>query len=154
MIRVLVVTLVLILTGCGLSIGEIYTPEGPHPQINVAVEGRIGPVAIFHAPVSNADPVTDLTVITVNKGVNVGSFQPNVGAGWQLSRLWGTCDSTGHACKHTYINGYALSAGLTYRASPLRIDLRALAYDNSPVGARTNLPLGAEALVLLFGFDL
>jgi len=144
----------LTLMGCGLSTGGFYKPEGPHPRINVAAEGRIGPVSILHTPVSNADPVTDLTVISVSKGIQFGNISPYLGAGWQISRLWGTCDVDGMNCVKTYSDGYAISGGVTYMSAPLRIDLRALAFDNSPVGARSSFPLGIEALVFLIGFDL
>ena len=146
--------LLFMLVGCSISAGGIYEPEGPHPQVNVAVAIQAGPVEVLHAPVSNAKPVTDLTVITLNKGLNVGSFSLSTGAGWQLSRMWGACDAEGFNCEMAYSNGYALSAGLTYQQTPLRVDLKAFSFDNSPVGARTSLPLGIEALVLLFGFDL
>ncbi len=136
------------------SLGTHYTPEGPHPRMTVAGAIHAGPIEILHTPVSNAKPITDLTVATINIGPMLGPITPSIGAGWQLGRSWGACDATGHACKKSWTNGYAVAAGLTYRASPLRIDFRAFAYDNSPVGARTNLPLGIESLVLLFGFDL
>ena len=146
------VMILLSLTGC--SLGTFYTPEGPHPHMNVAGEARIGPISVLHTPVSNADPVTDLTVISVTKGVSVGSVSPYLGVGWQVGRTWGTCDSEGFNCAHTYPNGYALSAGILYQRAPFRADLRALTFDNSSVGARTSLPLGIEAFVLLFGFDI
>ena len=154
MIRAFVLLAVLALMGCSISVGGICEPEGPHPHVNAAVAVRAGPVEVLHATVANARPITDLTVLTLNKGIHLGPLEPSIGVGWQVGRTWGACDSTGHACKHTYPNGYALAAGLTYRQAPLRVDLKAFSFDNSPVGARTSLPLGIEALVLLFGFDL
>ena len=153
------VMILLSLTGCSISTGGFYTPEGPHPQINAVVAIHADLPAymsaeILHTPVSNAKPVTDLTVISVTKGVNVGDMSLNAGLGWQVSRLWGACDPEGFNCEMAWANGYAVSAGLTYRATPLRVDLRAYSFDNSPVGARTSLPLGIEALTLMFGFDL
>lgn len=136
------------------SLGTHYTSEGPHPHMNVAGSVHVGPIEILHTPVSNADPVTDLTVVTLNAGVRLGPLQPIIGVGWQLGRSWGACDSDGFNCEKNWTNGYVLSAGLTYRASPLRIDLRAFSYDNSPVGANVNLPLDIEAFTLMFGFDL
>lgn len=134
------------------STGGFYTNEGPHPHINVAGEARVGPVSILHTPVSNARPVTDLTVTTLNKGIQLGPLEPSIGLGWQIGRSWGACDATGHACEKTYTNGYVLSVGLTYHDSPLRIDLRVLSFDNSPVHG--DFPLGIEALAFLIGFDL
>jgi len=148
--RILALLACFVLGAC--SVGGFYTNEGPHPHVNVAVAGRIGPIEILHTPVSNARPVTDLTIATVNTGIQLGPLKPSLGLGWQVGRSWGACDSTGHACKKTYTDGYALSAGLTYHASPLRIDLRALSFDNSPVHG--DFPLGIEALVFLIGFDL
>ena len=142
-----------LISGC--SIGGQYTPEGPHPHVNAAVALHVGPLEVLHSSASNAKPVTDITVATVNLGPTFGAIQPTIGLGWQWSRLWGApCGPTGHDCPKTWTNGYAVAAGITYRAHPFRVDLRALSYDNSPVGADVNLPLGIEALVLLFGFDL
>ncbi len=144
--------LLLVLSGC--SVGGHYSPEGPHPHIAVAGALHVGPIELLHSPVSNAKPVTDLTVVTANIGKYIGPIRVTAGAGWQLGRSWGACDATGHNCDMTWTNGWVAAAGVTYRYGRFRADLRGFSYDNSPVGARTNLPLGLEAVVLLFGFGL
>lgn len=141
------------LTGC-VSIGGLYTPEGPHPRAVVAGVVHAGPAEIIHAPVSNAKPITDITVGTLNVGPIFGSVRPTLGVGWQFSQAWGVCDAQGQNCEKTWTNGWVAAAGLTYYARPFRADFRALVFDNSAVGARTDLPLGVEALVLMFGLDL
>ena len=144
--------LLLCLTGC-VSIGAVDTNEGPHPHIVVAGVAHAGPAEIIHAPVSNAKPVTDITVGTLNVGPTFGPVRPTLGAGWQFSRAWGACDSTGHNCEKTWTNGWVAAVGLTFFARPFRADFRALTFDNSAVGARSDFPLGIKAFVLMFGLD-
>jgi len=152
--RPLLVLLVVSLAGC--SAGVIYPPTGapgggPHPHISATGAIHAGPVEVMHSAVSNSNPATDLTVATVSLGPTFGAIQPTFGMGWQWSRMWGACVD-GFNCDMTWANGYAVSVGITYRRSPLRVDLRGYSFDNSPVGAHSSLPL--EAVVLLFGFDL
>ncbi len=151
-VKIAIPVLALVLSAC--SVGAHYTPEGPHPRIVVAGALHVGPVEVLHTPVSNAKPVTDLTVATANIGKRIGPVDLSIGAGWQVSRMWGACDTTGHACDMTWTDGWVAAAGATYQYDRFRVDLRGFSYDNSPVGARGNLPLGLEALVLLFGFGL
>ena len=116
---------------------------------------HVGPVELLHSPVSNAKPVTDLTVVTVNAGPTLGPVKLTAGLGWQISRMWdGPCDVEGFNCQKSYADGWVAVVGVTYRYGIFRADLRGFSYDNSPVGARTNLPLNLEAVVLLFGFGL
>ena len=148
-----VLLLVLILSGC--SIGGQWSPEGPHPHISPAGAIHVGPIEVLHSPVTNAKPVTDLTVATVTVGWTVGPVYLSAGPGWQVSRVWdGPCDSTGNSCQKSWFNGWAVVVGITYHYGRFRADLRGFSYDNSPVGARSNLPLELEAVVLLFGFGL
>lgn len=157
-IRVAVVVLLIVfLTGC--SLGAIYPPTGapgggPHPQVSAIGALHHGPVELSHSAVSNSTPATDLTTLTVNAGPTIGPIQLTAGLGWQLSRMWGACDSEGFNCDMTYTNGWVASGGITYRQNNFRADLKAFTYDNSPVGKDSTLPLGVESLVLLFGFDL
>lgn len=144
--------LLFMLAGCSAG-GHLSTP-GPHPHITVAGSLHHGPVELLHSPVSNAKPVTDLTVLTLNVGPTLGPITLTGGLGWQVSRAWGACDAEGFNCEKLWTNGYTLAAGATYRHKPFRIDFRAFSYDNSPVGAQSTLPLDIESLVLLFGFDL
>ncbi len=151
----LVLLATLVLMGCSsVSMGALYTNKGPHPHIVAAAAMRAADdlVEVIHSPVSNAFPVTDLTIGNVNIGPTFGAIQPTVGIGWQASRMWGACNSEGLECEHLWVTGYAISAGLTYRADPFRIDLKAFVLDNSPVYGR--FPLGVEMLTLMFGFDL
>jgi len=148
--------LLYLLTGC--SVGAIYPPTGapgggPHPQVSAVGSIHHGPVELLHSAVSNSVPVTDLTTLTLNAGPMLGPVQLTGGLGWQVSRMWGACVD-GFNCDMTYANGWTAVAGVTYRHDSFRADLRAFTYDNSPVGADSPLPLGVEALVLLFGFEL
>ncbi len=154
--RTLILLLAVLLSGC--SVGAQYSRSsapggGPHPHVSAAGALHIGPVEVLHTPVSNAKSATDLTVITINKGVSVGGISLTAGLGWQFSRAWGACDAEGFNCAFTWTNGWTAAAGLTYRDGPFRADLRAFSFDNSPVGTSDLLP-GLEAVVLLFGFDL
>ena len=65
------------LMGCGASLGGLNSLDGPHPHIVAAGEIRAGPISLLHSPVSNAKPVTDLTVISLTKGLNVGDMSLN-----------------------------------------------------------------------------
>lgn len=141
-----------LLTGC--SVGGHYTPEGPHPHVNVAGAVHVGPVELLHTSASNAKPVTDLTALTVNTGPTFGNWQLLGGVGWQFSRMWGACDAQGYNCEKTWADGFTAAFGVTYRESGFRADLRLFSYDNSPVGADVSLPYNLEAAALIFGFDL
>ncbi len=147
-----------VLASAGCSIGPIYSRAdapggGPHPHVSAAGAIHIGYFEVLHAPVTNARPATDITVLTGNIPlVAVGPVSVSVGAGWQVSRAWGACDSSGFNCAKIWTDGWTAAVGLTYRDGPFRADLRGLSFDNSPVGTSDLLP-GLEAVVLLFGFS-
>ncbi len=155
-----IAAILLLTTLAGCSAGAIYPPTGapgggPHPHVAPAWALHVGPVELLHAPVSNSDPVTDLTVLTVNAGPKIGPIHLTAGLGWQVSRTWtGPCDAEGFHCGMAYPNGWTAAAGASFKQGIFRADLRAFAFDNSPVGADSPLPLGIEALVLLFGFQI
>ena len=130
----------IVLSGC--SMGGHYVPEGPHPHISYVGALHVGPVELLHTPVTNARPVTDLTALTISAGPHIGPVQLTGGIGWQVSRMWGACDSNGYNCAMTWSNGYVLAAGATYRLNHLRADVRVLQYEGSTVNGAIIFLLG------------
>lgn len=151
----LTVLLVFLLTGCaaGGAFSRSDAPGGgPHPHVSAVGALHVGPGECLHTPVSNARPVTDLTVCTLN--IPIVAFGPvcvSAGAGWQFSRSWGSCDSDGFNCAKNWTNGWTAAAGVTYCDGPFCADLRGFSFNNSPVGTSDLLP-GLEMVALMFRY--
>ena len=138
---------VLLLSGCTASagIGGHWASVGPHPHVTFAVKASVGPVELFHSPLSNARPVTDMTALTVSHGPTFGPVQIAPLVGMYAGRAWGACDENGYHCEHTWVTGLTLGAGLTYRHGPFRADLQYRAYDgDSPISGGLVFTTGLE----------
>ena len=135
---------VLLLSGCSASIGGHWADVGPHPHVTFAVRTSVGPVELFHTPLSNATPVTDMTALTITYGPTFGPVQISPIIGMYAGRAWGACDEHGYNCEHTWGSGLTLGAGLTYRHRPFRADLQYRAYDDGPISGGLVFTTGVE----------